>query len=233
MRGIKILLILIILSSISSTVFSESRLVEQCVEAWLSENFSVQNGRWSVTLLSSNKPLKMSKVTFCKVVALVGLKKPKKIMVFKVVPKMGNTLVYRKITVRVFKYVKVPITNKVIRNRVTIDGKDWRFEERDADLLSKDVIKNSEELRNKRSKKILSINEVLTRHAIEKIPDITQGKEITLRVVGYGIILSTDAVSMEEGNISEWIKLKQQYNGQVVKARIIGPSEAQIHLARR
>lgn len=142
-------------------------------------------------------------------------------------------MVYRKITVRVFKYVKVPITNKVIRNRVTIDGKDWRFEERDADLLSKDVIKNSEELRNKRSKKILSINEVLTRHAIEKIPDITQGKEITLRVVGYGIILSTDAVSMEEGNISEWIKLKQQYNGQVVKARIIGPSEAQIHLARR
>lgn len=233
MIGPRIVIIMAILMSISGLSFANNQTVHTCLESWLSNQFPVKNGHWKVSQLSSNKPLEMLKVTSCRVTGVVGSKKPKKIMIFKVVPKVGNTVYHRQVTARVIKYIKVPVANHVIRKGVTLNRSQWRLEERRSAFLSRDAIREISALKDKRSKKVISINEVITRHAVEPIPDIVLGKEITLRVIGPGVVLSTDAISMEEGNIQDWIEFKQRSTGKVVKAKIIGPGEAVIQLARR
>jgi flagella basal body P-ring formation protein FlgA len=162
-----------------------------------------------------------------------GVKKPKKIMVFKLEKQCVHSVETIEVQARVQKYVKVAVFNKVIQKGITIQKGDWEWQEKNADSLMNDAITDEKDLNGKRGKKAFSKGEVITAHALEKSPDIQSGQKVVILVYGRGVTLSLEGVSQEEGNIQDWISLKPENSNQVIKAQVVETNVAQIVLSRR
>jgi len=227
-------ILLVMLGGITNSVYAGQNEIETMCEKWLTANFPETNSRWEVWILSATPDLEnLDRYVSYRVTGVEGTRKPKKIMVFHLTSEGEDTNKVFTIRTRVVKYIRVPVTNKIIRKGIAIKRNDWNWEERNSESLVKDVIRNESDLKSKRAKKVLTRGEVITAHALEKIPDVKKGQKMTLRVYGSGVVLSTDAISIEEGNIEDWVKLRAQNSGQIIKAMIVSSDLARIVLPQR
>lgn len=207
--------------------------LEAKLESWMTANFPARNSRWEAWLMPS-KHLQAGKNYYVK--GIKGLKKPKKVMSFVVATNEEDDENNSEIVVvkaRVVRFTKVAVARHIIRRGMLLKKKDWHVVERNAAQVPYDVILDFKILENKRTKKVLARNEVLTRHALEKRPDVATGKRLTLQVCGDGIIIKTDVTSMKEGNIGDVLEFKNCLNGQVLRGELVSTDLARIQLNRR
>jgi flagella basal body P-ring formation protein FlgA len=100
-------------------------------------------------------------------------------------------------------------------------------------MVPGDAFLSEQELPNKRLRKYLSPNEIITTHAMEAIPEMTRGKQITVRVVGNGVCIQADAETLEEGYFGKKIKVKLIGNGKIITASVVGHETADVMLVSR
>jgi flagella basal body P-ring formation protein FlgA len=186
--------------------------------------------RWSVWILEGKEALQDLKLSELKIEGITS-EKPKKVMIFKVILN-GITKQRLEIKVRAIKYIRVMVANGLIRTGSKLNNQ-WHWEERDKEALAGDALRDEKEIDGKRTRKVLTRNEVITAHSLEKEPLVITGSKIALNVVGAGVVLTTDAVCLEEGFSGSWIKCKPCGSDQVIKAMILNSQVAQIVLTKR
>ena len=205
--------------------------LEQSIANWLGHHFSDHpDARWEVAILQGD-----SKECFTKNMAAgewefsVKSLKPKKIMDIQIRKISDNQIVSLKIQAR--RLVKTVVASELIKAGSEV-GAAWHWEERDLDLLPSDSLRSPDELTGKRTRKIFTMNEVICSHALEPEPAVKSGSNVTLRVIGDGVVISTDAVALEDGQPGDWIKCKCA-GAQILKAEVKDSQSAQIVLSKR
>lgn len=206
----------------------EEACVAERIEKWLTAEFPEPHARWETWILSNQpSPARPVKQTL----QVVGQAKPKKIMNFIYQPDAQSPA--RAVRVRVVKYVRVPVARKVIYREKSLQANDWAWEERNAEQVPRDALRQEQALVNVRTRKVLTRKEIITQHAVELEPDVKAGQILTLRVQGQGVVLRAEARSLKDGRRGDWVPLKSNSSGCVVQAQVTGPGAAEIHLLGR
>ncbi|MEW6517287.1 MAG: flagellar basal body P-ring formation chaperone FlgA [candidate division FCPU426 bacterium] len=227
MRPAVFIMLLMLFAPAAGSEAAENGL-EQPLERWLTERFPESRSRWQVWVLETRpeavRPADWSQWT------VNGEPRPKKIMRFTLAGPAGQTVW---VQVRAVRFVRVAAARQVIRRGQTLQTGDWRWEERSAEYAPQDSIREEEALAGQRAVKVLARGEIITRHALEPVPDVLKGQALILRIVGQGVVLNAEAQSLGEGRLGEWIAVKPLASGQTIRAQVLGPELAQIALTPR
>jgi|GEM_PF-5359325 len=227
LKSIMFMAMLVILGSFSASAGA----LEESISAWLKQRFpDTHDVRWEIAVLQgiSEDEFRENGANAWQYIYAGTI--PKRIMDLQACHSLNQRKVMIRIQAR--RMTKALVASQLIPNGGTI-GRAWHWEERELDALPRDRIRKPEELAGKRARKIFRKNEVFTDHALEPEPAVKTGSRLTLRVLGEGVVISTDVLAMEEGRPGNWIKLKCLGSNQVVKAEIVDQNTALIALSKR
>ncbi len=205
---------------------------EELAAQWLNAIYHQPGGRWVATVIAAPPGWNTLKPgTQARILKIAqGVEKPKKIMHLLV---QRNEKEQGVITVQTQSFKKVMVANRVLARGEKIAGEDWRWEEKNQEIIPGDAFISEQELSKKRLRKYMSPNEIITAHALEAIPEMARGKQITVRVVGNGVCIQADAETLEEGYFGKKIKVKLIGNGKIITASVAGYETADVMLVSR
>jgi flagella basal body P-ring formation protein FlgA len=199
------------------------------VEHWLSGAFPESGTRWAAQILQAPAFTGGAVILGCRSQG----RQAKRVMTL--VARLGPERSARtaELVVQASRRRTVAVAARPVPRGGKLGPGDWRWEERDADTLAADAVREPSELAGKQTRKFLAPNEALTAHALAAIPDVAAGARLTLRVRGEGVTVSTDAQALEDGRIGDTIRLQPLETNRQVKACLLGPQTAEIVILRR
>lgn len=201
---------------------------EELAAQWLETAFHQPGGRWAATVLAAPPGWELSPAYPVTILGVArGVNKPKKIMALALFRKDGKR---GELWVKTVCLCRVPVTCRVLTRSQDLAAGDWQWEERDATELPPDVIREEKDLTNKRLKQVLAAQEAICAHALEPKPDVARGQRMTLRVLAEGVVVSADAEAMEEGTIGREIKIRIIGNGKILTASVASNEAAELAL---
>lgn len=208
--------------------WAKENALEQRLERWLTEQFPEAQSHWQVWVLET-RPEPAPQADW-REWTINGERQPKKIMRFTLTGPAGESCWAQ---VRAVRFVRVAAATRLVPRGQALTDRDWQWEERSAEYAPADSVREAAVLAGQRTVKVLARGEVITRHALEAVPDMQKGQAVTLRVVGDGVVLNAEAQSLDEGRLGEWIPVMTLASGQTIRAQVMGPQLAQIALTRR
>lgn len=228
MRPLLFLACLALLAAEPAAARAAENALEQRLERWLTEQFPEVQSHWQVWILET-RPEPAPQADW-REWAVSGERQPKKVMRFTLTGPAGESCWAQ---VRAVRFVRVAAASRLVQRGQTLADQDWQWEERSAEYAPADSVREAAALAGQRCVKVLARGEVITRHALEPVPEMKKGQAVTLRVVGDGVVLNAEAQSLDEGRLGEWIPVKPLASDQTVRAQVMGPELVQIALTRR
>jgi len=194
---------------------------------WLAERHSSEGERWSVSVIQAPE----SGAEGAEIINASGDKaRLKKIMKFQVRTKAGTP---GELLVRCGRLRRAAVANRLLQRGEILEARDWHWEERNAELLPMDAVRVESQLAKQRVCKHLASRETITVHALEPVPDVPVGKRLLLRIQGDGVVISTEAETLQEGRLGEMIRVKHLQTGRRLLACVTGPEAAEVVLTQR
>ena len=124
------------------------------------------------------------------------------------------------VTVKLRLFNNVFIVVKDIERKENLDKSYFEVKSCDVTELNNSPVSVKDDLFGYRSKKNLKAGEVLTENDIEKLPVINAGDKITASVVEGNVLIQTEAVSKQDGQIGDVISILTDDNRQF-KAKVV------------
>ena len=78
-----------------------------------------------------------------------------------------------------------------------------------------------EEIEGYRTKRNLRRGTILTTAAIEPIPDIEAGRELSIVYIGGLCRITTAGVALQSGMAGDYVKVKNKGSGKIILARVV------------
>ncbi len=86
------------------------------------------------------------------------------------------------------------------------------------------------ELDGKRTTRMIAVNSILTRSMVERIPVVTQDREVTLEVRSKNAVVTDAAIARQDGAIGDIICVQRAVSHQRLRAKVISEHRVQIIL---
>lgn len=89
-------------------------------------------------------------------------------------------------------------------------------------------ITNTAELDDFRLKRNLQRGDILTRSALEQIPDVEFGQEVRIEYAGGRLTLSAAGYALQKGIVGETVRIRNLSSKRIIKAVVVGPGLVRI-----
>ena len=108
-----------------------------------------------------------------------------------------------------------------IRNRQLLTGQCLTIRRMDVTSLNETPLRTLSEIDGFRARRNLRRGTILTTGAVEPVPDIEAGRELTIVYVDDLYRITVAGVALQAGMAGEYVKVKNKQSGKIIVARVI------------
>lgn len=194
---------------------------DQAIKDVIVSDYNLDTASYEIEILTNRlKSIEVEpdKLTY----TLVSRKEPLGLFTILATVDLGNGQTEKgQIRMRISKFDNVLVTiGRMGRHEQLAESK-VMVKRMDVTTISGRPVRKIEELTNCRARKIIRKDQILTLEAIESIPDIEVGKDIKIVLAEQLLQITAPGRSLQSGSVGEFIKVKNQATGKVLKARVV------------
>jgi len=119
------------------------------------------------------------------------------------------------------RFVDVLVAADKIRRHQALLDTDFELKRMNVTSLREQPVCSAEALGGQRSKKNLRIGDILTTGAIEPVPDIEVGGEVTIIYSDHWGQVTVPGKVLQDGRSGETVRVKNRASGKIILARVI------------
>ena len=227
MKKILTLLIVLVLTSMSS---GHAATVNELVVKYLLEEYDLDPTQHMIELL--NDPL-LPDVTEQRSLRLrlLTLGEPLgRLTLLGEMEENGNLIGRAQIRVRVAKYSDVLVSKDRIHRNQPLTEEDFELKRMDVTSLREQPICSIDRVEGLRSKRNLRRGAILTSGAVEPVPDIEVGREVTIIFDDGLCCITVPGRPLQSGCVGDLVKVRNKSSGKIVMARVIDRSSVAVQL---
>ncbi len=137
------------------------------------------------------------------------------------VSQSGEELESAQVRLKIRKYAPVLVAIDRIRLHDPLSTDNLALKRMDVTRLREKPITTLDELRGCRSKRNLRKGTILVTGAIEPVPDVEAGREVSIIYADGLCRVSTTGIVMESGMAGEYVRVKNSSSSKIIVARIV------------
>ena len=132
------------------------------------------------------------------------------------------------VTAQVRQLMDVVITNRpLIRNSI-IGPNDVRLSEQDVIRLSGDYFLQPTDVIGKQVRRPIGSDQVINSRMVEVALAVKRGDQVSLESRRGSLVIRTVGVALEDGNLNQQIRVRNENSGNEVRAIVIAPGRVQV-----
>jgi flagella basal body P-ring formation protein FlgA len=154
--------------------------------------------------------------------SLISQKEP--IGLFTILAKVDRgdgRVVKGQVRMRIRKFEEVLVTLDRIQRHEALSRSNLAVRRMEVTTLRERPATSLAELDNHRASRIIRKDQILTHTTAEPVPDIDVGKEVTIVLSEELLQITAPGRCLQSGSAGDYIKVKNQATGKVLKARVI------------
>ena len=125
------------------------------------------------------------------------------------------------VRLRIKKFAEVLVaTTKIERNEVLSEDK-LILKMMDITSLQEQPVESFDAINGYRSKRNLFIGRILTSDAVEPVPDIDVGREVSIVYTNGLFSVSTTGKALQKGWTGDYVKVRNNDSGKIILARVV------------
>jgi flagella basal body P-ring formation protein FlgA len=225
-RSISILALVVILSCAAAS--SRSATVEALVSQWVYHTYSLDTTAFEIEVLSNS--VKTTDVADERL-SIKPLTQREPLGLFTVLAELerNGTVVDRgQVRLRIRKYADVLVATDRLARQDLISSEKIVLQRMEVTSLQERPLIALEDLEGFRMKRNLSKGKILTSGAVEPIPDIDVGEEVTI-VYNDGLCtITAPGRSMQSGSRGARIRVRNNSSGKVITAQVVDDSSVSV-----
>jgi len=200
---------------------AQAATVEELVSQWVYHTYSLDTGSFKIQFLGNS--LKTAEVTNerLEVRPLTESEPPGLFTVLAHLERNGTVVDRGQVRMRIRKYAEVLVTTDRLTRQELISTDKFALQRMEVTSLRERPLIALDELAGYRMKRNLSKGKILTSGAVEPIPDIDVGEEVTI-VYNDGLCtITAPGRSMQSGSQGDRIRVKNKSSGKVIMAQVV------------
>lgn len=119
---------------------------------------------------------------------------------------------------------KVPVLTKDKPVHSVLHKDDFAYQERDISRINSLPVK-PKVLMGKRLNQALNKGSIILNRHIEAIPAVVKGKDVKVHASSGSVALQITGIAMEDGDLGNWVKVKNPSSGEVFQAYVVKINE--------
>lgn len=138
-----------------------------------------------------------------------------------IVEQNGQTVEKGQVRVMIKKFAEVLVTSGRIRRNEALTPDKLTLQRMDVTSLQEQPVQSLQEIEGYRSKRNLSTGRIVTLSAVEPVPDIEVGREVSI-VYNDGLCnIAAPGQVLQNGWQGDYIKVKNKASGKIILARVV------------
>lgn len=140
----------------------------------------------------------------------------------------GEMIDKGEVRLRVSHFKDVLVALDKIKRHDLLTGEAFELQTADVTSLREQAITDPEQIVNCRSKRNLRKGQILTTGAVEPVPDIEVGDEVTISYDDGVCSVSAPGQVLQTGWVGESVRVKNKASGKIVQARVVDDRTVEI-----
>jgi flagella basal body P-ring formation protein FlgA len=137
------------------------------------------------------------------------------------ISKDGELIEPGQVRLRIRKYAEVLVASDRIRRHELLSEEKLVLSRMEVTSLREQPVQSLGTLGNHRAKRNIRKGQILTTMAIEPVPDIEVGREVTIIAAKDLLTITAPGQALESGSIGDYVKVKNKATGKLLKARVV------------
>ncbi len=125
---------------------------------------------------------------------------------------------------KIHKFADVLVTEDNLQRFQTLSPDKLSSRRMDVTALIEPPVHSFDDLAGMRLKRNVTRGQILTSGAIESIPDIEVGREVSIVCSNDRIMITAAGQALERGSAGSYVKVRNKSSGRIVVARVVDPS---------
>jgi flagella basal body P-ring formation protein FlgA len=134
------------------------------------------------------------------------------------------------ISLRVRRYAEVYVASDDFKLHEPISDSKLSRKTMDVTSLREQPVTSLDNIQGYRTKRNLSSGQIVTTEALESVPDIEVGREVSILCTGASFTITAHGRAMQTGRSGELIRVRNASSGKVIVARVVGANEVTIEM---
>lgn len=192
------------------------------------KTFELDSATYRVEVLSSQ--IKAADVTLSEL-HLKPLSQKEPLGLFTVIATItrdGRTLESGQVSLRIHKFAEVLVAQESLRRHDEPMETQFSLQRMDITSLLEQPVTAFESVTGLRMRRNLAKGQILTTSAIEPVPDIEVGREVSIQCSNGLFSISTPGTAQQSGMAGELIRVKNRASGKIIQATIVDNSTVAI-----
>lgn len=133
----------------------------------------------------------------------------------------GEVLESGQVRMKIRQFADVVVMSDRIRSREPLTKDKLTIKRMEITSLLEKPLRSIENLGGYRAKRNLNKGKILTTSAIEPMPDIERGREVSIVYVDGLCRITAVGVALQSGMAGEYVKVKNKASGKIIVARVV------------
>ncbi len=140
----------------------------------------------------------------------------------------GRILECGQVSLRIHKFAEVLVAQTSLRRHDLPSETQFSLQRMDITSLLEQPVSAFETIEGLRMRRNLAKGQILTTSAVEPVPDIEVGREVSIQCSNDLFTIATAGTAQQSGRVGDVIRVKNRTSGKLVQARILDNSTVAI-----
>jgi flagella basal body P-ring formation protein FlgA len=140
----------------------------------------------------------------------------------------GRILESGQVSLRIHKFAEVLVAQESLRRHDLPTETQFSLQRMDITSLLEQPVSAFETIEGLRMRRNLAKGQILTTSAVEPVPDIEVGREVSIQCSNSLFTIATTGTAQQSGRVGDVIRVKNRTSGKLVQARILDNSTVAI-----
>lgn len=140
----------------------------------------------------------------------------------------GRILESGQVSLRIHRFAEVLVAQASLRRHDLPSETEFSLQRMDITSLLEQPVSAFETIEGLRMRRNLAKGQILTTSAVEPVPDIEVGREVSIQYSNDLFTIATTGTAQQSGRVGDVIRVKNRTSGKLVQARILDNSTVAI-----
>lgn len=228
MRRLKQILLMILFLTGTASLAAGALPVDQTIREHMVSLFELDSVHYEIEILDN--PLKTKQVAPGEFsLKPLTRKFPKGFFtIMATITRDGREIESRQVRLRIKHFAEVLVTQDRMNRATPLSQMQTKSKRRDITDLRERPLVNESELVGFQARRNLKRGEILTTGDIEPIPDVENGREVSIVYNDGGCHVTAPGRVLQKGSVGEYVKVKNTATNKVIVARVVDGSNVAV-----
>lgn len=208
----------------------DATTVERTVRDWLMDTYDLDTASSRIEVLADPFASEEIDAGQIDVTALTQTKPIGLFTVLVTVNENGELKERGQVRLRIRKYAEVLVASDKIKRHDLLTDENVVLTRTEVTSLREQPVQSLEELDNCRSKRNIRRGQIITTMAVEPVPDIEVGREVTIVVSNDVLTITAPGKALQSGSHGDYVRVKNKATGKILKARVLDENQVAVDL---